>query len=133
MTNPRVDDAFNSMLRTDYIALRDTAKLNLLAEYYVDFYGFLRQVLSESDQLIVGRRGTGKTTLLYRSLVECTRSWNPEQPGVAKPRTLAIYIDLNKCQALSDIQADQFAEFEHVFASEFCDAVSERSPALGQP
>jgi hypothetical protein len=125
MSNPKVDDAFNSMLRTDYIALRDTAKLNLLADYYVDFYGFLRQVQSESDQLIVGRRGTGKTTLLYRVLVECMRSWDPQQQSIAKPRTLAIYIDLNKCQALSDVQPEAFADFEHVFVSEFCDAIAE--------
>ncbi len=57
------------MLRTDYVPLRDIEKLNRLAEYYVDYYGFLNQILSENDQLIVGRRGTGKTTLLYRALV----------------------------------------------------------------
>ena len=125
MSNPKVDDAFNSMLRADYIALRDTAKLTLLADYYVDFYGFLRQVLSESDQLIVGRRGTGKTTLLYRALVECMRSWDPQQQSLAKPRTLAIYIDLSKCQALTDVQPDQFTDFEHVFVAEFCDAIAE--------
>jgi len=92
-----VEDAFNSMLRTDYVPLRDLDKLNRLAEYYVDYYGFLRQILSENDQLIVGRRGTGKTTLLYRALVECMRSWDPGTKTVAKPRTLAIYVDLNKC------------------------------------
>lgn len=125
MADPQVDDAFNSMLRTDYIALRDTAKLGQLAEYYVDYYGFLRQILSESDQLIIGRRGTGKTTLLYRALVESMRSWDTGQNTDAKPRTLAIYIDLNKCQSLSDAESDQFAEFEHIFVSEFCDAIAE--------
>jgi hypothetical protein len=73
MADQHVEDAFNSMLRADYIPLRDIAKLNLLADYYVDYYGFLSQILSENDQLIVGRRGTGKTTLLYRALVECMR------------------------------------------------------------
>src|SRR5438045_55410 len=63
MSDQRVEDAFNSMLRADYIPLKDIGKLNLLAEYYVDYYGFLSQILSENDQLIVGRRGTGKTTL----------------------------------------------------------------------
>lgn len=125
MANQKVDDAFNSMLRTDYIALRDTTKLSLLAEYYVDYYGFLRNVLSDSDQLIVGRRGTGKTTLLYRALVESMRSWDAEQQAIAKPRTLAIYIDLNKCQALSDLPSEDYSDFEHVFVSEFCDAIAE--------
>src|SRR6478672_6972589 len=95
-----VEDAFNSMLRTDYVPLRDIDKLNLLADYFVDYYSFLNQILSENDQLIVGRRGTGKTTLLYRALVECMRSWSPSVHTVAKPRTLAIYVDLNKCQSL---------------------------------
>jgi hypothetical protein len=30
----RVAEAFNSMLRTEYISLDDVEKLNLLAEYY---------------------------------------------------------------------------------------------------
>ncbi len=123
--NPKVDDAFNSMLRTDYIALNDTARLGLLADYYVDYYGFLRQILSESDQLIVGRRGTGKTTLLYRALVESMRSWDSDQQSAAKPRTLAIYIDLNKCQSLLELDSEEFADFEHVFVSEVCDAIAE--------
>jgi hypothetical protein len=125
MSNQHVEDAFNSMLRTDYIPLRDVRKLNLLADYYVDYYGFLNQVLSENDQLIVGRRGTGKTTLLYRALVECMRSWNSEQQTAAKPRTLAIYLDLNKCQSLVDLESDNFEEFEHIFVSELCDAITE--------
>src|SRR5271156_1442901 len=104
--NQQIDDAFNSMLRTDYVPLKDTAKLSLLAQYYVDYYGFLNQILSENDQLIVGRRGTGKTTLLYRALVECMRSWDSTKASIAKPRTLAIYIDLNKCQALTDGNSD---------------------------
>jgi hypothetical protein len=120
-----IEDAFNSMLRADYIPLKDTAKLSLLSEYYVDYYGFLRQIISENDQLIVGRRGTGKTTLLYRTLVECMRSWHSSQTSVAKPRTLAIYLDLNKCQALSDCDEGDFAAFEHVFASELCDSITE--------
>src|SRR5689334_18019590 len=120
-----VEDAFNSKLRTDYVPLRDIEKLNRLAEYYVDYYGFLNQILSENDQLIVGRRGTGKTTLLYRALVECMRSWDSGVKTAAKPRTLAIYVDLNKCQSLTEIDAEEFNEFEHVFVSELCDAITE--------
>lgn len=124
MQQKQLEDAFNSMLRADYIPLKDTAKLGLLADYYVDYYGFLRQILNENDQLIVGRRGTGKTTLLYRTLVECMRSWKPDGSTIAKSRTLAIYLDLNKCQALGDTEDSDFADFEHVFASELCDAIT---------
>jgi hypothetical protein len=125
MSDQRIEDALNSMLRTDYIPLKDSRKLNLLAEYYVDYYGFLNQVLSENDQLIVGRRGTGKTTLLYRALVECMRSWDVNALTAAKPRTLAIYLDLNKCQSLGEGDPEGFADFEHIFVSEVCDALME--------
>jgi len=120
-----IEDAFNSMLRTDYIPLRDTAKLQRLARYYVDYFGYLRQIVGESDQLIVGRRGTGKTTLLYRALIECVHSWNPKSSSRAKKRTLAIYLDLSKCQTLSDTSASDFTEFEHVFVSELVDTIKE--------
>lgn len=123
--NQQIDDAFNSMLRTDYVPLKDTAKLNLLAEYYVDYYNFLNQILSENDQLIVGRRGTGKTTLLYRALVDCMRSWEPGRQTAAKPRTLAIYVDLNKCQSISETDSENFTDFEHIVVSELCDAITE--------
>ena len=53
----RISEAFNSMLRTDYISLNDLEKLSSLAEYYVDYFGYLPQILAKSDQLIVGRRG----------------------------------------------------------------------------
>lgn len=120
-----IEDAFNSMLRTDYIPLRDTSKLQRLSRYYVDYFGYLRQVVGETDQLIVGRRGTGKTTLLYRALIECIHSWNKNVDSRAKRRTLAIYLDLSKCQTLSDTSANDFAEFEHVFVSELVDTIKD--------
>src|SRR5215216_4674091 len=94
-----LEDAFDSMLRTDYIPLRDTEKLNRLADYYVDYMDYVSQIFGPVDQLIVGRRGTGKTTLLYRSLVECMRSWG-QLDTAARPRTLGVYLDLEKCQSL---------------------------------
>lgn len=118
-----IEDAFNSMLRTDYIPLRDTAKLERLSRYYVDYFGYLRQIVGESDQLIVGRRGTGKTTLLYRALIECIHSWVLDGQSRAKRRTLAIYLDLSKCQTLSDTSAGDFTEFEHVFVAELVDSI----------
>jgi hypothetical protein len=101
-----MEDALTSMLRTDYIPLKDTEKLARLREYYVDYMGYVSQILGEVDQLIVGRRGTGKTTLLYRSLVECMRSWTPDADCVAKRRTLGIYMDLNKCQSLAEASGE---------------------------
>lgn len=120
-----IEDAFNSMLRTDYIPLRDTSKLESLSRYYVDYFGYLRQIVGESDQLVVGRRGTGKTTLFYRGLIECIHSWNPSFESKAKKRTLAIYLDLSKCHTLSDTSANDFIEFEHVFVTELVDSIHE--------
>ena len=124
MEKRNLEDALNSMLRTDYIPLSDTTKLNLLADYYIDYFGYLRQILGETDQLIVGRRGTGKTTLLYRALVECMRSWGEKTDSAARPRTLGIYIDLEKCQSLSQGSQGDYLDFEHAFVSEFCDALT---------
>lgn len=75
--------------------------------------------MAENDQLIVGRRGTGKTTILYRGLIECMRSWNGE--GAAKPKTLGIYLDLSKCQTLAT--AGDASDFEHMFVTEMCDSL----------
>jgi hypothetical protein len=120
-----IDDAFNSMLRTDYIPLKDTEKLQRLSRYYVDYFGYLRQIVGETDQLLVGRRGTGKTTLLYRALIECIHSWNDTTGTLAKSRTLAIYLDLSKCQTLSDTSSSDFTAFEHVFVTELVDSIRE--------
>ena len=120
----KVSDAFDSMLRTDYIPLRDTDKLGLLAEYFVDYLGYLPELLGSTDQLIVGRRGTGKTTLLYRALVECMKSWEPEYQGPARLRTLGVYLDLDKCNSLAGA-ADDYERFERAFVSELCDAITE--------
>lgn len=124
----QVLDAFNSLLRTDYISLNDVEKLGSLAEYYVDYFGYLPQILTESDQLIVGRRGTGKTTLFYRAFVECTRSWRNAPECFAKPRTLGIYVDLNKSQPLDDELS--FEQLEHIFVGEICDAITNQMARL---
>lgn len=120
-----MEDALTSMLRTDYIPLKDTEKLARLREYYVDYGSYVSQILTSVDQLIVGRRGTGKTTLLYRALVECMRSWTSDVDCLARNRTLGIYMDLNKCQSLAEASNDDFQEFEHVFITELCEVIRE--------
>lgn len=122
--NRDLEDAFDSMLRTDYISLGDTEKLQLLGEYYVDYFRYLSGILSQTDQLIVGRRGTGKTTLMYRALVECMRSWNATEDSIARSRTLGIYVDLSKCQPIYDVDLEDSKEFEHIFVTEICEAIT---------
>lgn len=118
------------MFRTDYMSLNDIEKLSSLADYYVDYFGYLPQILAESDQLVVGRRGTGKTTLLYRALVECMRSWGGTSTGFTKPRTLGIYIDLGKCQSLDTNTKGNFEQLEHAFVSEVCEAINDQMVRL---
>lgn len=136
--NAKITEAFNSMLRTDYISLNDTERLGLLAKYYVDYFGLIPEVLSDTDQLIVGRRGTGKTTLLYRAFVGCMQSWRNDHPEhiAPKPRTLGIYVDLSKCQYIEDVSDTDFVAFEHSFVSDVCDAITDQLtrfwPALAQ-
>lgn len=120
--NNLVDDALNSMVRTDYIPIGETTQLQRLRKYYVDYFGHLRQVLAPQDHIIVGRRGTGKTTLLYRALIECVESWS-DATTIAKPKSLGIYLDLSKCQPLVDKANGDFVDFEHIFASELVDAL----------
>ncbi|MBW3571481.1 MAG: hypothetical protein KY467_10265 [Gemmatimonadetes bacterium] len=123
-----ITEAFNSMLRTDYISLNDTEKLARLSHYYVDYFNLLPEILSDTDQLIVGRRGTGKTTLLYRALVACMDSWRPDyhEFNAPKSRTLGIYVDLSKCQSLDSSTDSDFIEFEHAFVSEVCDSITDQ-------
>ncbi len=136
--NTKITEAFNSMLRTDYISLNDTGGLGLLEKYYVDYFGLMPEVLSDIDQLIVGRRGTGKTTLLYRAFVGCMQSWRGDHAEhiAPKQRTLGIYVDLSKCQYIEDVGDAEFVAFEHAFVSDVCDAISEQLtrfwPALAQ-
>jgi hypothetical protein len=120
---PRViEDMLNSMLRSDYIALKNSEKLKRLSGYYVDYMGCLTQILSDTDQLVVGRRGTGKTTLLYRALIECMESWKRDDT-IAHPRTLGIYLDISRCQSLGEPGEQEFVTFEMSVISELCNAI----------
>lgn len=114
--------AFTSMQRTDYISLDDVDKLTALANYYVDYFNNLPLLLQEQDHIVIGRRGTGKSALLYRAYVECLRSWdighkNEEQRATLLERVLPVYIDLNQC--LGVIKEDlEGGELESAFLNE---------------
>ena len=114
--------AFTSMQRTDYISLDDTDKLNALANYYIDYFNNLPLILQEQDHIVVGRRGTGKSTLLYRAYVECLRSWENDYKqmplrATVLERILPVYIDLNQCQGVIKEDLDG-GELESAFLNE---------------
>lgn len=103
-------EAFSSMRTTDNIKLEDVECLNTLKKYYVDPFGYLESVIQKEDNFIIGRRGTGKSTLLYRGFAECIDTWTTEK------RVLPIYIDLSKSEALC--LSDNNIQVEHLFAYE---------------
>lgn len=113
----KVREAFNSILRADYISVSDVNQLSELNDYYVDFLKNLPKVLQSQDSYINGRRGTGKTTLLMRAYYECLKTISPtvEEKSVilGKKKILPIYIDLSQCK---DVFCDGEAEtFERSF------------------
>ena len=81
-----------------------------LKKYYVDPFGYLASIIQREDNFIIGRRGTGKSTLLYRGFAECIDTWKTQR------RVLPIYIDLSKCEALCS--SDNNIQIEHLFAYE---------------
>ncbi len=103
-------EAFSSMRTTDNIKLEDIGCLERLKKYYVDPFGYLNSIIQKEDNFIIGRRGTGKSTLLYRGFAECIDTWKTER------RVLPIYIDLSKCEALCS--SDNNIQIEHLFAYE---------------
>lgn len=97
----RIESAFNSMLRADYLSVYDIPQLVELESYYVDFYHNLTKILQNQDNYIKGRRGTGKTALLMRSYYECYKSLIDNNDTLLGDRKiLPIYIDLAQCQEI---------------------------------
>ena len=106
-----VKNAFQSILRTDYVSLEDIDELENLEKYYIDYYNNVGNLLQKQDNFIFGRRGTGKTALLYRGYYECLKTISPkiERPSeyFGDEVVLPIYIDLKTCNDLFDPSIDQ--------------------------
>jgi hypothetical protein len=103
-------NAFNSILRADYITLDQITELDNLESYFVDYFGILHSTLQKQDNFISGRRGTGKTTNLLRSYYECLKTISPKLKDktsiFTKENILPIYIDLSTCNDLFDSEDD---------------------------
>lgn len=107
----KLRDAFNTLLKTEYVNQEDIRELN---KFYIDKYNYLFNILGKKNNFIVGRRGTGKTTLLYRAYLECMLSFNSSysSPYFSDKNNLGIYIDLNK---ISSLKNDSDENFERDF------------------
>ncbi|MBW3519157.1 hypothetical protein [Flavobacterium sp. NKUCC04_CG] len=101
-----IRDAFDSILRADYITLDQINELENLEDYYVDFFGIMQSLLQKQDNFIAGRRGTGKTTNLLRAYYECLKTISPKLKAKKsvfdQEKVLPIYIDLSTCNDLFD-------------------------------
>nr|WP_315257714.1 hypothetical protein [uncultured Flavobacterium sp.] len=99
-------NAFDSILRADYITLDQVNELENLEDYFVDFFGIMQSLLQKQDNFIAGRRGTGKTTNLLRAYFECLKTISPKlkdkESIFNKEKVLPIYVDLSTCNDLFD-------------------------------
>lgn len=104
-------NAFDSILRADYITLDNIDELGGLEEYFIDYFGILQSLLQKQDIFISGRRGTGKTTNLLRGYYECLKTISPkledDSSQLNGSKVLPIYIDLSTCNDLFDSNDDQ--------------------------
>lgn len=104
-------NAFNSILRADYITLDKINELESLEGYFVDYFGILQSIIQKQDNFISGRRGTGKTTNLLRGYYECLKTISPKLKNkesiFQNEKILPIYIDLSTCNELFDSEDNQ--------------------------
>lgn len=103
-------NAFDSILRADYITLDQIEELDSLAGYYIDYFGILQGLLQKQDNFISGRRGTGKTTNILRAYYECLKTISPrlkdKECVIDGTKILPIFIDLSTCNDLFDSEND---------------------------
>ncbi len=122
-------NAFDSILRADYITLDNINELGDLEEYFIDFFGILQSLLQKQDNFISGRRGTGKTTNLLRGYYECLKSISPKLKNnnslVEGNVILPIYIDLSTCNDLFDSN-DSLNLIEIHFIRQIIDALKKQ-------
>ncbi|GCD12254.1 hypothetical protein [Clostridium tagluense] len=112
----KVMDAFSSMKTTDSISLESNEDIKRLEKYYIDPFNYVNNIMQEEDNFIIGRRGTGKSTLIYRAFAECINSWDKGKK-IYKKNILPIFIDLSKCEILTQ-KIDEDIIFEEYFTYE---------------
>ncbi|MCT4618347.1 MAG: helix-turn-helix domain-containing protein [Marinisporobacter sp.] len=106
----KVRNAFESILRADYVSISDLNQMDQLDEYYVDFFNNTSSILQRQDNYISGRRGTGKTALLLKGYYEClkTISKKVEKKSdiLGDDKILPIYVDLSNCKEMLGEHSD---------------------------
>ena len=98
----KIKNAFDSILRADYLSLDNFDELDNLSSYYVDFFNSISSVLQKQDNYVSGRRGTGKTTVLLKGYNECLKTIKRGESEYLTNKILPIYIDLSNCGDIFD-------------------------------
>ena len=113
----KLRNAFQSILRSDYISINDIPQLNQLDSYYVDYFNNVPKVLQDQDSYINGRRGTGKTALLMRCYYECLKTVSSKISKKSSifqnKKVLPLYIDLSQCKDIFEKEDEK--NIEHNF------------------
>lgn len=113
----KLRDAFQSILRADYISIDEIQHLEILDDYYVDYFNNVPKVLQDQDNYISGRRGTGKTALLMRCYYECLKTVSTKtsrKSSIFKDKkVLPLYIDLSQCKDIFEKENEK--NIEHNF------------------
>lgn len=106
----KVRNAFESILRADYVSITDLSQMDQLDEYYVDFFNNTSSLLQRQDNYISGRRGTGKTALLLKGYYECLKTISKKVEKSSEilgdDKVLPIYIDLSNCKEMLNQYGD---------------------------
>lgn len=116
----KIKEAFDSLLRADYLSLDKVNELEELSDYYIDIFNTTASILQKQDSYISGRRGTGKTTALLKGYYECLKSLKSNS-NLLERKILPIYIDLSSCSDLFD--GDNIELFEVHFVRQIIDSL----------
>ncbi len=125
----KIKNAFDSILRADYLSLDDFDELENLSNYFVDFFNSIGSILQKQDNYISGRRGTGKTTALLKGYFECLKTIKgKEKSEYLDRKVLPIYIDLSNCGDIFD--KDNFELFEIHFVRQIIDSLGRQLESI---
>lgn len=129
-TKINIKDAFDSILRADYLSIDRLKDLNQLSDYYVDPFNTISSILQKQDNFISGRRGTGKTTALMKGYFECLKTL---QKGESleyfhENKILPLYIDLSNCNDL--FEKDNLSLLEIHFVRQLIDSLKRQIEAV---
>lgn len=124
----KVKNAFDSILRADYLSLDDFDELDNLSSYYVDFFNSVSSILQKQDNYVSGRRGTGKTTVLLKGYNECLKTIKNGESEYLTNKILPIYIDLSNCGDIFD--KDNFELFEIHFIRQIINSLKRQLESI---